>query len=87
MVTFSPHFRRPRATRHETTAGDITFVVKHPSTVPYQFTIERVGVNYRSPNIDAGATGANTVSGLPAGECQLGHGLRYAHLVIESIVC
>ncbi len=52
-------------------AGDVTFVVKNPSQVTHQFSVEGNGVNYKSPNIKPGSTNNYTIKGLPAGTYQI----------------
>jgi len=52
-------------------AGDVTFVVKNPSQMTHQFSVEGNGVNYKSPNIKPGSTNNFTIKGLPAGGYQI----------------
>ena len=52
-------------------AGDVTFVVKNPSKMTHQFSVEDNGVNYKSPNIKPGSTNNYTIKGLPAGAYQI----------------
>ncbi len=62
--------RWDRAT-YEATAGDISFVVKNPSPIAHQFTLEGPGVNRRSKNFGANTTNTFTVKALPAGEYRI----------------
>jgi uncharacterized cupredoxin-like copper-binding protein len=52
-------------------AGDVTFVVKNPSQITHQFSVEGNGVNYTSPNLKPGSTNNYTIKGLPAGAYQI----------------
>ena len=52
-------------------AGDVTFVVKNPSQVTHQFSVEGNGVNYKSPNIKPGSTNNYTVKGWLASVYQI----------------
>jgi uncharacterized cupredoxin-like copper-binding protein len=58
-------------TSYEATTGEITFVVRNPSPVVHQFSLEGNGVSYKSPNIKSKATASYTVANLPPGEYQL----------------
>lgn len=53
------------------TAGDVTFVVKNPSAMEHEFSVDGNGINYTSPTLKAGATGTYTIKGLKAGEYRL----------------
>ena len=52
-------------------SGDVTFVVKNPSQMTHQFSVEGNGVNYKSSNIKPGSTNNFTIQGLPAGTYQI----------------
>ena len=80
--------RWDRAT-YEATAGDITFVVSNPSSMPHQFTLAGNGVTYRSKTFASNSTNNFTVKALPAGEYQIrcdyaGH--KQAGMVARLIV-
>jgi uncharacterized cupredoxin-like copper-binding protein len=53
------------------TAGDVTFVVKNPSPIEHQFTVEGNGISYSSPTLKAGQTLNLTIKGLKAGEYKI----------------
>jgi len=45
----------------------VTLVVKNPSQIMHQFSVEGNGVNYKSLNFKPGSTNNYTIKGLPAG--------------------
>ena len=51
--------------------GDVTFVVKNPSPIEHQFSVEGNGINYASPTLKAGSTTNLTIKGLKAGEYKI----------------
>lgn len=70
-------------------AGDVTFIVKNPSSVMHQFGVERNGVNAQSPNVGPNTTNSYTLKGLQAGEyvivCNFpGH--RQAGMIAKLVV-
>ena len=58
-------------TAYSATAGDVTFVVKNPSPIDHQFTVEGNGISYSSPTLKAGATLNLTIKGLKAGQYKI----------------
>jgi uncharacterized cupredoxin-like copper-binding protein len=71
------------------TAGDVTFVVKNPSTIAHNFVIEGNGVKVASKTIGAKKTQNLTLKGLAPGEYQIvctlpGH--REAGMVAKLIL-
>lgn len=54
-------------TEYTATAGDVTFVVKNPSTLDHEFSIDGNGINYTGPTLKAGSTGSYTIKGVKAG--------------------
>ncbi len=54
-------------TAYTATAGDVTFVVKNPSPIEHQFTVEGNGISYSSPTLKAGSTTNLTIKGLKPG--------------------
>lgn len=53
------------------TAGDVTFVVSNPSPMPHQFSVEGNGVDFKSPDFNAGTTNEYTLKGLKPGTYQI----------------
>ena len=58
-------------TAYSATAGDVTFVVKNPSPIDHQFTVEGNGISYSSPTLKAGVTLNLTIKGLKAGQYKI----------------
>lgn len=52
-------------------AGDVTFAVSNPSPMVHQFSVEGNGVDFKSPDLNAGAKQNFTVKGLKPGTYQL----------------
>ncbi len=53
------------------TAGDVTFVVKNPSPIDHEFSVDGNGINYTSPTLKPGVTGNFTIRGLKAGDYRI----------------
>ncbi|MFN8512188.1 MAG: plastocyanin/azurin family copper-binding protein [Thermomicrobiales bacterium] len=56
---------------YEGKAGDVTFVVKNPSTIAHNFVLEGDGVKVSSKTIGAKKSQNLTLKGLAAGEYQI----------------
>lgn len=52
-------------------AGDFTFTVSNPSPMAHQFSVEGNGVDFKSPDFNAGTTNEYTVKGLKPGTYQI----------------
>lgn len=70
-------------------AGDVTFTVSNPSPMAHQFSVEGNGVDFKSPDFNAGTTNEYTVKGLKPGTYQIvcnvpGH--KEAGMVAKLIV-
>lgn len=56
---------------YQARAGDVTFVVRNPSPLVHQFSVEGNGVNARSPHLAVGSTTTYTLKGLAPGEYRI----------------
>ncbi len=56
---------------YSATAGDVTFVVKNPSAIEHEFSVDGNGINYTSPTLKPGVTNNYTIKGLKAGEYRI----------------
>ena len=74
---------------YQARAGDVTFVVRNPSPIAHQFSVEGNGVNARSANLTASSTSTYTLKDLAPGEYRIvcnfpGH--RDAGMVARLVV-
>lgn len=58
-------------TEYAATAGDVTFVVKNPSAIEHEFSVDGNGINYSSPTLKPGVTSNFTIKGLKAGDYRI----------------
>lgn len=56
---------------YSATAGDLTFIIWNPASLPHNVIITGNGIQAQSAIIQGGASGALTLSGLPPGTYQL----------------